>query len=231
MARNGYESDRTRLCVLDLKTGAKTYVTEAFQSGADGFCWAADSRSFYFTGVWQARSMVHSTNLKGEVRPLTTGNFDYGAGLALCGKASSSPVTASVRRMTFTAFPLKKKNAEIRQLTRETDISRERLEMGEVKERWVATTGWQEGTLLGGLPASFRPGQKISGTPVLRRRAAKSRQPVLELPLEPANHGGQRLYHHRSQPPRPAGLRHGVVGGNQRRLQRTVHARLPERHR
>lgn len=23
MARNGYESDRTRLCVLDLKTGAK----------------------------------------------------------------------------------------------------------------------------------------------------------------------------------------------------------------
>ncbi len=86
MARNGYESDRTRLCVLDLKTGAKTYVTEAFQSGVDGFCWAADSRSFYFTGVWQARSMVHSTNLKGEVRPLTTGDFDYGAGLALCGK-------------------------------------------------------------------------------------------------------------------------------------------------
>lgn len=86
MARNGYESDRTRLCVLDLKTGAKTYVTEAFQSGVNGFCWAADSRSFYFTGVWQARSMVHSTNLKGEVRPLTTGDFDYGAGLALCGK-------------------------------------------------------------------------------------------------------------------------------------------------
>ena len=141
MARNGYESDRTRLCVLDLKTGAKTYVTEAFQSGVDGFCWAADSRSFYFTGVWQARSMVHSTNLKGEVRPLTTGNFDYGAGLALYGKSlivtrHSISAPDDIYSLSFK----KKKNAEIRQLTRENRYFQERLEMGEVKERWVATT-------------------------------------------------------------------------------------------
>ena len=134
MARNGYESDRTRLCVLDLKTGAKTYVTEAFQSGVDGFCWAADSRSFYFTGVWQARSMVHSTNLKGEVRPLTTGNFDYGAGLALCGKSlivtrHSISAPDDIYSLSFK----KKKNAEIRQLTRENRYFQERLEMGEVK--------------------------------------------------------------------------------------------------
>ena len=41
MERDGYESDRNRLCVMDLKSGEKTYVTEAFQSGVDDYCWAS----------------------------------------------------------------------------------------------------------------------------------------------------------------------------------------------
>ena len=161
MARNGYESDRTRLCVLDLKTGAKTYVTEAFQSGVDGFCWAADSRSFYFTGVWQARSMVHSTNLKGEVRPLTTGDFDYGAGLALCGKnlivtRHSISAPDDIYSLSFK----KKKNAEVRQLTRENQYFQERLKMGEVKERWVATTDGKKELCWVVYPPHFDPSKK-----------------------------------------------------------------------
>ena len=161
MARNGYESDRTRLCVLDLKTGAKTYVTEAFQSGVDGFCWAADSRSFYFTGVWQARSMIHSTNLKGEVRPLTTGDFDYGAGLALCGKnlivtRHSISAPDDIYSLSFK----KKKNAEVRQLTRENQYFQERLKMGEVKERWVATTDGKKELCWVVYPPHFDPSKK-----------------------------------------------------------------------
>ena len=161
MARNGYESDRTRLCVLDLKTGAKTYVTEAFQSGVNGFCWAADSRSFYFTGVWQARSMVHSTNLKGEVRPLTTGDFDYGAGLALCGKnlivtRHSISAPDDIYSLSFK----KKKNAEVRQLTRENQYFQERLKMGEVKERWVATTDGKKELCWVVYPPHFDPSKK-----------------------------------------------------------------------
>ena len=77
MERDGYESDRNRLCVMDLKSGEKTYVTEAFQSGVDDYCWAPDGKTLYFVGVWHATSMVHSTNLKGEVKQLTDGMYDY----------------------------------------------------------------------------------------------------------------------------------------------------------
>ena len=77
MERDGYESDRNRLCVMNLSTGEKTYVTEAFQSGVDDYCWAPDSETLYFTGVWHATSMIHSTNLKGEVEQLTEGMYDY----------------------------------------------------------------------------------------------------------------------------------------------------------
>lgn len=39
MKRDGYESDRARLCVYELATGKKTYVTESFDSGVDNYCW------------------------------------------------------------------------------------------------------------------------------------------------------------------------------------------------
>ena len=77
MERDGYESDRNRLCVFDLQSGKKTYVTESFQSGVDDYCWAPDSKTLYFTGVWHATSMIHSTNLAGEVKQLTDGMYDY----------------------------------------------------------------------------------------------------------------------------------------------------------
>ena len=40
---------------MDLKNGKKTYVTEAFQSGVDSYCWAPDNQTLYFTGVWHAQ--------------------------------------------------------------------------------------------------------------------------------------------------------------------------------
>lgn len=73
MARNGYESDRNRLCVYNLKTGEKKYVTESFDSNVDDFCWAPDSKTLYFLGVWHGTEMVYQTDLGGNVMQLTDG--------------------------------------------------------------------------------------------------------------------------------------------------------------
>ena len=45
MERDGYESDRTRLCIYEFATGKKTYVTECFESGVNEFAWAADNNT------------------------------------------------------------------------------------------------------------------------------------------------------------------------------------------
>ena len=79
MARNGYESDRSRLCVMELATGKKTYVTERFDTNVDQFIWGADSRTFYFTACWHATTQVYQTNLQGEVKQLTKGQHDVGS--------------------------------------------------------------------------------------------------------------------------------------------------------
>ena len=52
MQRNGYEADRNRLCIYNLATGEKKYVTESFDSNVDAFVWS-DSKDamIYFIGV------------------------------------------------------------------------------------------------------------------------------------------------------------------------------------
>ena len=160
MARNGYESDRTRLCVLNLESGEKTYVTESFQSGVDGFCWAQDSRTLYFTGVWHARRMAYATNLQGEVRQLTDGDYDYGS-LALCGdRIIAARHSLSAPDDLYSITPRKKGNAEVVRLTRENQYFEEHLVMGEVKERWVATTDGQKELCWVVYPPHFDPTKK-----------------------------------------------------------------------
>ncbi len=79
MERDGYEADRNRLCVYDLKEGTKTYVTESFDSNVDDYCWAPDSKTIYFIGVWHATENLYSTNLQGEVKPIITEWADFGS--------------------------------------------------------------------------------------------------------------------------------------------------------
>src|SRR5574344_944398 len=85
MARDGYESDRNRLCLLNRTTGKKTYLTESFQSNVDDYCWAPDSKTLYFVGTWHGTTQLYSTNLKGVVKKLTEGQHDYGS-VAMIGK-------------------------------------------------------------------------------------------------------------------------------------------------
>ena len=84
MERDGYESDRNRLCVYELATSQKRYVAEKFQSNVDNFCWDNDSYTLFFVGTWHATTHVFSTNLKGQIKRITDGQYDY-TSVALCG--------------------------------------------------------------------------------------------------------------------------------------------------
>ena len=142
MKRDGYESDRTRLCVMDLKSGKKTYVTEEFESGVDAFSWADDSKTLYFVGVWQARSMVYQTNLKGKVEAITTGDFDYGTAVSLPGNKQLLANRHSISSPDdlYLLTPIKRKGTVVKQITYENREILSKLKMGNVEERWVETT-------------------------------------------------------------------------------------------
>ena len=162
MKRDGYESDRLRLCVYDMKTSAKTYVTESHESGVDAFCWAADGKSLYFTSVWQARSMIYRTNMKGEVTAVTTGDYDYGNVICLPDNRQilTNRHSISAPDDLYVLTTVKKKGVVARQLTFENKDILDKLTMGEVKERWVSTTDGKQELCWVIYPPHFDPSKK-----------------------------------------------------------------------
>ena len=137
MERDGYESDRNRLCVKDLTTGKKVYVTESFDSNVDDYCWSHDGKQLYFVGTWHGTTQLYSTNLKGDVKKLTEGQHDYGS-VAMMGKnLIAKRHSMSVPDDIYTIDP---KTKEVKQITRENKSILDQITLGDVKERWVKTT-------------------------------------------------------------------------------------------
>ena len=159
MERDGYESDRNRLCVMNLKSGVKTYVTEAFQSDVDDYCWAPDGKTLYFVGVWHATSMIHSTNLKGEVKQLTDGMYDYTSVAMLNNKQLLTKRHSISEADELFAVDLKKKNTVTR-ITKENDHIFSQLKMGKVEARWTKTVDGKDMLSWVVYPANFDPNKK-----------------------------------------------------------------------
>ena len=157
MARDGYESDRNRLCTYNLADGTKRYVTESFDSGVDSYCWGSDSRSLYFTGVWHATKMVYSTDLEGNVKKLTEGTYDY-EGVSLMGNR------LLCKRHSMSTpddlYAINPENGEVAQLTRENKHILDQIEMGRVEERWMKTTDGKEMLVWIIYPPQFDPAKK-----------------------------------------------------------------------
>ena len=159
MERDGYESDRTRLCIYEFATGNKTYVTESFESGVNEFAWAEDNHTLYFSGVWHGRTNLYQTNLKGEVKQITDEVADYVLlgvhpdGKQLLTKCHSMSRADEVYFVNIA-------DGQKTQLTQENEPFYTHFEFGEVKERWIETTDKKQMHAWVILPPNFDPTKK-----------------------------------------------------------------------
>ena len=144
MKRDGYESDRNRLCVYDLVTGKKVFITESFDSNVDEFCWS-DSKDalVYFIGVWHGKENIYSVNWKGEVKQLTACKADFGSLQMLNnGKqilAERHSYTESADLYVVTPGKTKEKTI-ISQITHENKHITDQLAIPTSEEHWTKTT-------------------------------------------------------------------------------------------
>ena len=51
MERNGYEADKLRIMVYDIKSKSKVDYTGYFDKDAEDLVWADDSKSIYFLSI------------------------------------------------------------------------------------------------------------------------------------------------------------------------------------
>ena len=96
MERDGYESDKNRLFVMDLTSNEKIYVTETFDYNTDLFVWNNDSKTIYLISPVRGTNRIYSANIgTKEITPIAEGMYDYTSlaladGVLIAGRQSMS---------------------------------------------------------------------------------------------------------------------------------------------
>ena len=177
MARDGYESDRQRLCVFDLQRGLRFFVTEDFDSNVDDFCWSTDGNAWiYFIGVWHATENLYAVvQERGETRvesgerreerqetrvvQLTDDWADWGSlqmvadgGQLLMERHSYTSPADLYLVKPDTKQPAK---TTVTQLTDENDHILSQLHKPTVRQHWVTTTDGKQMLVWVILPPDF----------------------------------------------------------------------------
>lgn len=163
MARDGYESDRNRLCIYDLTLGTKQYATESLDTNVDAFCWDSDSKTLYFLGVWHGCENIYQTNLDGEVKQLTDGWYDYGSVQLLNDgkKLLAERHSMSQASELYVITPNKKeKQSKAEQITFENKHLYDQMTFGKIQQRWVKTTDGKDMLYWIVLPSNFDENKK-----------------------------------------------------------------------
>jgi dipeptidyl aminopeptidase/acylaminoacyl peptidase len=159
MERDGYESDKNRLFIMDLATGNKTYLTEHFDYNVDEFCWDdASSKIFALVGI-HGTVQIFSIDVlhpNQPVNPITEGQHDYVSlayanGLWVgCRQSMSAPSEVYTVDAEGTQTNVSQEN---------TDILSQ-ITMGKVEPRWIKTTDNQEMLTWVIYPPGFDPDKK-----------------------------------------------------------------------
>ena len=143
MEHDGYESDRNRLCVMNLVTGEQKYLTDGndkdkvlFDSNVDTYCWAPDSKSLYFIGTWHGTTMVYNITLDCELTKLTDGDYDY-TSVATLGN-DALVVSRSSMSAPSDIYSIDKEG-KVSQLTNENAHIFSQIATGKVEARWCKT--------------------------------------------------------------------------------------------
>ena len=159
MKRDGYESDQNRLCVMNLANGTQSYISEKpFDSSVDSYCWAADSKSLYFTGVWHGASMIYNIDLNGKLTKITDGNYDYTSVSLLGDKLVATRQSISEPTDIYTVEA--SAGGKITQLTQENKHILDQLQRGKVEARWTKSVDGKQILSWVIYPPQFDPNKK-----------------------------------------------------------------------
>ncbi len=159
MERDGFESDKNRLFILDTKTWEKTYATKDFDQNAGSLNWSADGKSIYFTSDWHGTFQIYNYLVaERKINKLTEGMHDY-TSVAVAGNGK---LVAPLETMSFPTelFVLNTDDGKALQITFTNKELLEKLTMGKVEERWMKTLDGQNMLTIIIYPPHFDPNKK-----------------------------------------------------------------------
>ncbi len=156
MERDGYESDKNRIFILNTSTGEKTDLTSDWDYTVNSIVWRPDSKSLYFIAHYQGVTPIFSINLNKEIQTIADGICDYET-LAVIDDNN----LITLRHSMLAPNELYAiTNGEIKQISNvNTDIFAQ-LTMPSVEKRLIPTTDGKEMTTWIIYPPHFNKDKK-----------------------------------------------------------------------
>src|ERR1035437_936001 len=138
MEHDGYESDKSRLFIMNLTTGEKTDLSTNFDQNSNGLTWSADSKSIYLVSCWHALTQIYNVSIADKkFVQITKGVQDYTYVALAKNKLIGVKHSMSKPDEIYSIHP---KTGIETELSFENKEILSRLEMGKVEERWITTT-------------------------------------------------------------------------------------------
>ncbi len=161
MERDGYESDKSRLFVLDMLSGEKTYYTKDLDQNANGLSWSADGKSIYFISDWHATEEIYRLDIEdGKIDKITEGIHDYHSAVEAGDRLITTRVSMSKPQEIYSVNPV---TGEAVELSFENKHLLDQLTFGEVTKRWVMTTDNKQMLVWVILPPHFDKNKSYPG--------------------------------------------------------------------
>jgi dipeptidyl aminopeptidase/acylaminoacyl peptidase len=138
MERDGYEADKNRLFVLDLKSNKRAYLTEKMDQNVHAITWGKDNKTMYFISDWHATDEIYKINTEtSEIKKITEGIHNYKSVMVANNKLIASRVSMSKPAEIYLVDKNSGKDQEV-SFANEHILSQ--LKMGKIEKRWVKTT-------------------------------------------------------------------------------------------
>ena len=143
MERDGYESDKLRLMVMDLASGTKRDLTENFDYGVSGISWSKDDKELVAVVMYRGTLELFAFGQDGSIRQLSQGIHDVNSFQMVDDNIYASQVSIQYPA-TIYAYNLADEKAEGRKLSTYNDAILSQVRMGRTEPYWIKTVDGKE---------------------------------------------------------------------------------------
>ncbi|MDE6006383.1 MAG: S9 family peptidase [Muribaculaceae bacterium] len=154
-----YESDKKRLCVMDMKTRQVRDLTAEWDYWPEQIAWARDGKSIWFVGYHQGTEPMFSIDVETcEIKTVAEGQYDYASVLPI--DDNTAVTLRHSMREPNEVYVVNRNSKEVKQITEVNKELLSQLKLGEVNKVLVPTTDGKEMTCWEILPPDFDPNKK-----------------------------------------------------------------------
>lgn len=154
MRRAGNESDKERLLIYDLRTGAMRELTADFDYNAMNTVWDGEAAIYFIAPIEATHQICRVKVNGGPVEVLTRGDHDINAFTLANGRLAAEVCTISMATEFFEVDPT---DGTMTRISAVNAPIYDAIRLGEVQKRWVPTTDGKQMLTWVILPPDFDP--------------------------------------------------------------------------